>query len=66
MMTAAEPRVELNGRYSVSEAAALLGLHRNTVTRLAERRILKGGRHRHNGRRFFTGRELLMFWQAQL
>ncbi len=59
------PHVALEGRYSVTEASALLGIDRKTlrVHTLANR--IKFGIRRSNGRKFYTGRELLRYWKSE-
>lgn len=67
MITAIEPQVALNGRYSIGQAAALLGIHRNTLRRYNDNGYIKNGVRKAGGnRRFFLGSEILRFWRAQL
>lgn len=62
-----EPKVNQNGHYSVIETAAALGISRRSL----ERYTLKGfdgikcSHHRCNGRRFYTGYEIIRFWKSQ-
>lgn len=65
-MTSTRPDVVLDAKYSVSETAALLGVHRNTIRNLANAKKLAFGIRKHNIRqRFFWGREILRFWMAE-
>ncbi len=68
-MVAECPQVALNSRYSIGEAAKILGIDRGTLRRYADRGSRNGGINygirRSNGRRFFTGRDLLTFWNQQ-
>lgn len=54
------------GRYSIGEAAKLLGLHRNTLLRYTNEGFIKCGFRRDTAKKFFTGEEILKFWRAQL
>lgn len=65
-MVTYEPRVNLNGRYSTDEAAALLGVHRNTIIRYTKKGKLRFGIRRSTTRKYYTGAEILRFWKATL
>ena len=65
-MTPHEPRVAATDRYTITQAAELLGIHRNTLGRYSMQGLIKCGFRRPTGRKFFTGREILRFWNAQL
>lgn len=65
-MTPHEPKVAATNRYSIGQAAELLGIHRNTLHKWWEAGMIKCGFRRSSGRKFFTGREILRFWNAQL
>ena len=66
MITAVEPRLNKDGRYSSAEASRLLGIHRNTLIAYTRQGLIKCGYRRENARKFFTGAEILRFWKAQL
>ncbi len=61
-MTNIEPDVPDKGRYSTREAAALLGVHRNTVLNWAQRLKMKSDHRKVNCRRTFTGAEIKRMW----
>ena len=63
-MTSQEPLINEGAHLSSKEAAAVLGIHRNTLRRLANCRLIKYSISRLNGRRYYTGRELKRFWRA--
>ncbi len=65
-MTTTEPNVKLNDRYSTAQVAELLGVDASTVRRHTRAGYLKCGYWRHNGRRFYTGREILRYYCAQM
>lgn len=58
-----EPKVSPSARYSIEEAAALLGIHRNTLRRHTNTGPtgISCSFRKSNGRRFYTGLEILRF-----
>lgn len=64
-MSTSEPSVSDNGRYSIGEAASILGIHRNTLRAHTEQGLIKCGFRRQNMRRFYTGMELKKYWKSQ-
>ena len=65
-MTTTTPNINETGRYSIGEASALLGIHRNSLRKYTEQGLIKCGYRRTNARRFYTGAELLRLWRTQL
>lgn len=65
-MTNERPNVALEGRYSINEVTAILGINRSTLRRYTDRGLIKCGRWRTNGRPFYTGRAVLQLWMAVL
>ena len=65
-MVSHEPKAVLNNRYTIEEAAELLGIHRNTLLRYVKLGLLRCGFRRNNRRKFFLGSEIIRFWKAQL
>lgn len=65
-MTTERPEVSLTGRYPIGKAAALLGVHRDTL----RARIQDGTIHCEfrgdNLRKIITGRELIKYWEQHL
>ena len=49
-MVTEEPKISDAGRYSVTQTAKLLGIHRDTLRRYTESRLIKFGLRRSNGR----------------
>ena len=43
MITPIEPQCADGGRYSVTEACAMLGIHRKTLERYRKRHLIKAG-----------------------
>lgn len=66
MITAIEPKVSATGRYSVTEAASALGIHRNSLRKYTEQGAIKCGFRRPTARKFYLGSEIIKFWKAQL
>ena len=52
-------------KYSTSEASEILGVDRSTIRHWADKGYLRYGVSRHNGRRFYTGAELLRFYNSK-
>jgi len=59
-----KPNVLMDGRYSINEVTALLGISRSTLRRYTDSGIVKCGRRRTNGRPFYTGKQILQLWMA--
>lgn len=66
MISPVEPNVNELGRYSVMETCAALGIHRNSLRRYTEQGLIKCGFRKLSARKFYSGREILKFWRAQL
>lgn len=66
MITATEPNVQENGRYSVTETCNILGIHRNSLLKYTNECKIKCGVRKTTNRKFYAGREILKFWRAQL
>lgn len=61
-MTTDMPKAAPNGRYSIKQAAELLGVHRNTITRYVNIGRLRSY-HRVNGMPFVRGVDIIRLWQ---
>ncbi len=57
------PDIRPAGRYGICEAAAILGITRQHVTRLAKSGNIRYGIRKSNGRKFISGLEILRVWQ---
>ena len=60
-----EPNIKDNSRYSISETAEILGVHRRTILRHTEAGYIKCGYYRTNQRKFYFGKEIKRYWKAQ-
>lgn len=58
------PHVSLDGQYSITEAAALLGKDRTTLWRWQKIGFLKVKRRRYSKLPFVQGREILRIFDA--
>lgn len=64
-MTSSKPQVSPDGRYTVNETCAFLGIKsRNTLKAWVSQGLIKMGTRRTNGRPFFLGSEILKCWSA--
>lgn len=66
MITATEPVVNATSRYSITEAAKILGVHRNSIMNYTKSGLLKCGIRKATKRKFYTGIEILKFWRASI
>jgi hypothetical protein len=64
-MTPTEPTIPDNARLSLTQAAALLDVHRNTLYNHTKQNKIRVGYRRANGRPFYTGRAIKQYWRAQ-
>lgn len=65
-MTTIEPDVRINGRYPIGKAAEILGISRTTLRKHTEAGYIRCRFSKINKRRFYTGQELVRYWNAQL
>ena len=66
-MTTTRPDLRPDDRLPIGEAAKVLGLHRNTITRYIKAGVLKYGLRRHGRHaKFILGREILRFFDAKM
>ena len=56
------PHVSDSARYSITEAAALLGVARSTLQRWVNNGTIDCGFRKTNCRKFFTGKEIKRVW----
>ena len=63
-MTEERPEVSPAGRYTIARTCALLGIGRTTLYRHTEAGHIKSQRRKGTGRPFYTGLEIIKFWQA--
>ena len=63
-MVTEEPKVSDAGRYSATETAKVLGIHRDTLRKHTENRLIKFGLRRTNGRKFYLGSEIKRYWRS--
>ena len=64
VMVTEEPKVSDAGRYSATETAKVLGIHRDTLRKHTENRLIKFGLRRTNGRKFYLGSEIKRYWRS--
>ena len=58
------PNLPDQGRYSIQEAAVLLGVHRDTLRKHSDAGYIKYGIRRTNMRRFYLGSEINRYWKS--
>lgn len=64
-ITSIEPKVDRMARYTPTEAAQLLGIHRDTLLKYTRQGWIRAGQHKVTGRRFYLGAEIVRFWKAK-
>lgn len=62
-MTATEPEVADNGRYTVTEAAKVLEISRQTIKRHVMACLLNPTIHKRTKRKTFSGKEIKRYWK---
>lgn len=66
MMTPERPSVTPDGRYTVTQTCAALGIHRGTLQRYTERGHIRPHYRRADGRKVYLGRDIIRLWLASL
>lgn len=64
MITGVKPNVIMGQRYSVPETYTILGINRKTLMKYTERQQIIPVIHSANNRLYYTGEEILRFWNA--
>lgn len=65
-MIKSQPQVDPKAKYELRDAAQVLEVSKSCIAKWTERGILRANRKRANGRRFWTGAELLRLWNSQM
>lgn len=63
MITSENPKIKAQSRYTLSQAAKVMGVHRNTVARWIETGLISSERGQRSRRRFIMGSELRKLWR---
>lgn len=63
-MTATEPEVADNGRYTVTQAAKALKVSRQTIYTHTDSNALKCTIHKATGKRLYSGSDLKKWWRT--
>jgi predicted site-specific integrase-resolvase len=66
MITSTRPSVALDGRYTVTQTCAALGIHRGTLQRYTERGDIKPVFRRVDGRKVYIGKDIIRLWLSSL
>lgn len=56
------PNINSSSRYSTTETANILGIHRTSLWRATKDGLILCNVHK-SGRRFYYGREIIRFWK---
>ena len=60
-----KPNVAPEGRYELKQAAASLEIDRSTLLRYTYKGKIRCSIRKSNGRRIWTGAEIIRFWKAE-
>lgn len=59
------PQINSSSRYSTTEAANILGIHRSSLWRATKEGLIACN-ERKSGKRFYYGREIIRYWKENL
>ena len=62
-MTETKPNIEPAGRYTIAKTCEILGIDRTTLYRHTKKGNIKVHFRKCNNRPFYTGLDILKFWQ---
>lgn len=62
-MTPYEPQVADNAKLSVTQAAAVLDIHRNTLRRHTDEGLIRCTYNNRTGYRRYLGRDIKKYWR---
>lgn len=61
-MTTTMPKIRVDAQYPIGEAAEILGITSRHLLRLAVSGRVRYTINRFNGRKYFSGKELIRYW----
>ena len=65
-MTETKPNIDPAGRYTIAKTCELLGIDRGTPLRHTKKGNIKVHFRKCNNRPFYTGLDILKFWQIAI
>lgn len=65
-MTETKPNVNPAGRYTIAKTCEILGIDRSTLHRHTKKGNIKVHFRKCNNRPFYTGLDILKFWQIAI
>lgn len=65
-MTETKPNIDPAGRYTIANTCELLGIDRSTLHRHTKKGNIKVHFRKCNNRPFYTGMDILKFWQIAI
>ena len=65
-MVIEQPKVKPAGRYTPSKAAAILGIHRNTLLNHTKKGNIRCHYRKATGKKFYTGQDITKFWMMTI
>jgi DNA-binding transcriptional MerR regulator len=64
-LTISEPIVNDTDRLNITQAAAVLGIHRNTLRQHSDEGLIKFSVSKRTGYRKYLGRDIKRYWRMQ-
>lgn len=64
MITSNQPVVEASARYSINETCAILCVSRKTLAKYTVAGLIKCGYRKATMKKFYTGLDIMKFWNA--
>lgn len=65
-MTETKPNIEPAGRYTIARTCKILGIDRSTLHRHTKKGHIKVHYRKSTNRPFYTGLDILKFWQIAI
>lgn len=65
-MTTGTPDISAEQRFSITQAAKVLGASISSIDRWTRMGLLRCHYRRHNGQRYWLGGDLLRFWKSEM
>lgn len=65
-MTPALPTIAMDGKYSITQTCAILGIHRDTLRKYTDSGEIRCGVRRSTGKKFYLGSDIFKFFNAYL
>lgn len=65
-MVAEAPKLNVAGRYTISQTCVLLGIHRNSLRKYTSLGLIKQSFRKSTSAAFYKGTDILKFWAQEM